>query len=224
MLYNSPLLTTGWAGNQLSGAETDHFTLPQLSLQLFRLVMNLWCKLALKERGTTNEIKHKPGQKQEGEGAMSCFLRSLMLQLAWFSGVRDPSFNLWVKCLLFSVLTFEITFVASITSLLQVFDNPIQLIFYRYNIDGYTGFWNFLALKYRHCKNSISVGPYENATNITLLTVSRVTDAELFPSTLQMGPWIWVLKCKRSCFCCSADLFSLAYQGGTVNSHSVVVQ
>ncbi len=59
----------------LSRAETDQFTPLQLSLQPFRLVMNLWCKLDLKERATTNEIK----QKQGGEGAEKLLLKSLML-------------------------------------------------------------------------------------------------------------------------------------------------
>lgn len=39
-----------------------------------------------------------------------------------------------------------------------------------------------------------------------------------------MQPWIWVQKHKYSCFCCSATLFSLAYQRGAVNSHSVAVE
>ncbi len=52
----------------LSQAETDQFTPLQLSLQPFCLIVNLWCKLALKERVTTNEIKHEPEQKQ-GSGA-----------------------------------------------------------------------------------------------------------------------------------------------------------
>ncbi len=43
--------------------ETDQFTLLQLSLQLYRPVENLWCKLDLKE--SVNKSK----QKQEGEGA-----------------------------------------------------------------------------------------------------------------------------------------------------------
>ncbi len=37
----------------LSRAETDQFTLPQLSLQPLRLLVSLWCKLALKERAAT---------------------------------------------------------------------------------------------------------------------------------------------------------------------------
>lgn len=37
-------------------------------------------------------------------------------------------------------------------------------------------------------------------------------------------PWIWALQHKYSCFCCSAALFSLAYQSGTVNSHSAAVE
>ncbi len=57
------------------------FTLPQLSPQLFCLVRNRWCKLSSKERAT-NEIKCEPEQKQEGEGAEGCFLKSLKLQLA----------------------------------------------------------------------------------------------------------------------------------------------
>ncbi len=37
-------------------------------LQPFHLIMNLWCKLVLKERTTTNEIKHGLEQRQGGEG------------------------------------------------------------------------------------------------------------------------------------------------------------
>ncbi len=47
----------------------DQSTALQLSLQPFRLILNLWYKLALKERVTTNEVKHEPEQKQGGEGA-----------------------------------------------------------------------------------------------------------------------------------------------------------
>ncbi len=47
----------------------DHFTPLQLSLQLFCRLVNLWCKLALKERATINEIKCELEQKQGGEGA-----------------------------------------------------------------------------------------------------------------------------------------------------------
>ncbi len=49
----------------LSRVETDQLT----PLQLLRLVMNLWCKLNLKERATTNEMKLELEQKQEEEGA-----------------------------------------------------------------------------------------------------------------------------------------------------------
>ncbi len=31
---------------------------------------HVWCKLALKERATTNEIKYEPEQKQGGEAAV----------------------------------------------------------------------------------------------------------------------------------------------------------
>lgn len=37
-------------------------------------------------------------------------------------------------------------------------------------------------------------------------------------------PWIWAPQHKYSCFCCSAALFSLAYQSGTVNSHSAAAE
>ncbi len=53
----------------LSQAETEQFTPLQLFLQLFRPIVNLWCKLDLKERATTNERKRKPVQKQGGKGA-----------------------------------------------------------------------------------------------------------------------------------------------------------
>ncbi len=49
----------------LSRAETDQFIPLQLSLQPFRLIVNLWYKLALKERATTNEIKCEL-EKKEG--------------------------------------------------------------------------------------------------------------------------------------------------------------
>ncbi len=52
----------------LSQAEADQFAPLQLSLQLFRLVVNLWLELDLTERTTTNEIKLEPEQKQGGEG------------------------------------------------------------------------------------------------------------------------------------------------------------
>ncbi len=48
----------------LSRSETDQFTPLQLSLKPFCLVVNLWCKLDLKERTTANEIKLEPEQKQ----------------------------------------------------------------------------------------------------------------------------------------------------------------
>ncbi len=41
-------------------AQTDRFTPLQLSLQSFGLIVNLWCKLALKERVTTNETNPNP--------------------------------------------------------------------------------------------------------------------------------------------------------------------
>ncbi len=47
----------------------DQFTPLQLSLQPFGLTVNLWCKLDLKERETTNKIKRELEQKQGGEGA-----------------------------------------------------------------------------------------------------------------------------------------------------------
>ncbi len=37
--------------------------------QPFHLIVNLWCRLALKERATTTKIKREPEQKQGGEGA-----------------------------------------------------------------------------------------------------------------------------------------------------------
>ena len=39
----------------------------QLSLKPFDLVMNRWCKLDLRERETTNEIKRKPAQTATAE-------------------------------------------------------------------------------------------------------------------------------------------------------------
>ncbi len=75
---------------QLAWVETEQFTPLQLSLQPFCLVMNLWYKLDLKERASTSEIKHKLEQKQGGDGAGSCFTRSLTLQLAWFPNVAYP--------------------------------------------------------------------------------------------------------------------------------------
>ncbi len=63
-------------------SRADQFTTLQLSLQPFCLVVNLWCKLDLKERVTTKEIKHR-----EGRVPRSCFLRSLTLQPAWFPDV-----------------------------------------------------------------------------------------------------------------------------------------
>ncbi len=53
----------------LSRAQTDQFTPQQLSLQPFGLVVNLRCKLDLKKRATTNEIKRESEQKQGGEAA-----------------------------------------------------------------------------------------------------------------------------------------------------------
>ncbi len=44
----------------------DQFTPLQLSLQTFNLLMNVWCKLALKERATTNEIKLEPDEGRFG--------------------------------------------------------------------------------------------------------------------------------------------------------------
>ncbi len=53
----------------LSRAETDQFTLLQLSLEPFHLVVNLWCKLDLKGRVTANNMKCEPEQKQGETGA-----------------------------------------------------------------------------------------------------------------------------------------------------------
>ncbi len=47
--------------------EMDQFTPLQLSLQPFRLIVSVWCKLALKGRAATNEIKCEPERKQGGE-------------------------------------------------------------------------------------------------------------------------------------------------------------
>ncbi len=73
----------------LSRAETDQFTLLQLFLQAFQLVVNLWCKLALKKREWHQMKKKwarvKTGRGGEGAAQRSCFLRSLMLQLAWLA-------------------------------------------------------------------------------------------------------------------------------------------
>ncbi len=55
--------------------------------------MNVLCKLALKERATTTEIKMSWSKNREGRGQWSCFFRSLMLQLAWFPEIAYPSFN-----------------------------------------------------------------------------------------------------------------------------------
>ncbi len=49
-----------------SRAEADQLQLP---LQLFRLVVNLWHRLDLKERASTHEMNCEPEQKQGGEGA-----------------------------------------------------------------------------------------------------------------------------------------------------------
>ncbi len=58
----------------LSLAETDQFTPLQLFLPPFGLVVNLWCKIDLKERATTNVMKYEPEQKQGGEGAAGLLL------------------------------------------------------------------------------------------------------------------------------------------------------
>ncbi len=67
----------------LSPAQMDQFALLQLSLQLFRLTVNLWCKLSLKERATTKEIA---GPKT-GRGGCSAVV------------------SLWVSC--YSSLDFQ---------------------------------------------------------------------------------------------------------------------
>ncbi len=59
----------------LSQAETDQFTLLQLSLQLFCLVVNLWCNLALKERVTTKEADCELEGKQGGKGEAELLLK-----------------------------------------------------------------------------------------------------------------------------------------------------
>ncbi len=74
--------------------QSSQFTLLQLSLQLFHLVVNL-CKLELKKRSKTNEITNKmlARVKTERRVQLSCFLRSLMLWLAWFPDVAYFSFK-----------------------------------------------------------------------------------------------------------------------------------
>ncbi len=77
----------------LSWTEMDQFTPLQLSLQLFRLILNLKCKLDLKESSPTKLIEMKMEQKQEEEeeGPTEVLAWSLMLQLAWF---LDVSFKI----------------------------------------------------------------------------------------------------------------------------------
>ncbi len=64
-------LASGGLTSWVAGwAETDQLTLLQLSLQLFHLVVNFWCKLALKERLTTNKLNCELEQKQGGKAAV----------------------------------------------------------------------------------------------------------------------------------------------------------
>ncbi len=76
ILIRGSLISKQMKGTSLNWAETDQFASPQLSLQMFCVIVNLWCKLDLKERVTTNEIKCKPEQKQGGR-----------VQRSWFQGV-----------------------------------------------------------------------------------------------------------------------------------------
>ncbi len=73
------------AGDTVSQLETDQFTPLQLSLQPFRLIVNLWCKLDLKERGAINEIKRKLEQEQGGEGAAEVLSRESHATASMFS-------------------------------------------------------------------------------------------------------------------------------------------
>ncbi len=66
-LDKAELQATPSAG--LSRAKTDQVIPLQISLWPFCLVENLWCKLDVKERVTTNKIKCKVEQKQGLEGA-----------------------------------------------------------------------------------------------------------------------------------------------------------
>ncbi len=73
------LTVCGWA----------EFTPLPPSLQMFSLIVNLWCKLDLKK-----ESDEKWNSKNsEGRVQWSCFLSSVMLQLAWFPDIAYPSFN-----------------------------------------------------------------------------------------------------------------------------------
>ncbi len=86
MFWNWPLVTwhaelTPPAG--LSHAEKDQFTLLQLFLQLFRF----------EGKALANEIKWESSKNREGRVQRSCFLRSLMLQLAWIPDVFFASFK-----------------------------------------------------------------------------------------------------------------------------------
>ncbi len=69
----------------LSRAEMDRFTQLQLTLQLFCLIRNLWCKLNLKKR------KHQQTKIKWGGHSRVAF-PGLMLQLAWFPNAA-PAFS-----------------------------------------------------------------------------------------------------------------------------------
>ncbi len=85
----------------------DQFLPLQLNLQLF-FTVNIWCKLDLKKR-EQQQMKYNASwyKNREGRVQQSCFLRSLMLQLALFPDVTlrwpyIPNFwgqsPFWVTC------------------------------------------------------------------------------------------------------------------------------
>ncbi len=72
----------------------DQFTPLQLSLQPFRLLMNLWCKVALKERWSTNEIKCELEQKRGGEDAVELLPKESHATASLIFKCAYPSFKL----------------------------------------------------------------------------------------------------------------------------------
>ncbi len=66
-------------------------------LHLFRLIMNLYCKLDIKERAPTNKIKlkNKPEQKQWGEGAAEALLKKTHATVSLISRRCLPQLFMW---------------------------------------------------------------------------------------------------------------------------------
>ncbi len=72
--------------------------------------VNIWCKLALKERVTTMKQNTSWSKNREGSMQQSCFLRSLMLQLARFPDVADPLCCVWLYNMTFIVVFSDLLF------------------------------------------------------------------------------------------------------------------